>query len=379
MSATLTSRRLPEVTRRFDVWILACAVTLSVIGIAMVYSTTWGRLVRDGDPGGYFAIRQTLFVVLGALAAWVVYRLDRPALMALAAVGYAGSVLGLLAVLTPLGTTINGTRAWLTLPGGFTLQPAEFAKVFVVLLAALWLSDRQGMRGLNDPPEPQAVLGVLAATGVVAGLLLLQPDLGSALVTGAAVLGVLFVAGVRRRLLVGLVVAGALAAVGAYLLGVLDAYQVARFTAFLDPQADPQGVGYNVQQALIAIGTGGVQGQGLLDGVHTQGAFVPYQYTDFIFSAVGEELGMIGGLTVIGVFVVFLLRGAAAATRADRFGALLATGIVCWLAAQGFENLGMNLGLLPVTGVPMPFVSYGGSSVIAAWIGVGLLLRVSRH
>src|SRR5690606_9650211 len=146
MSATLTSRRLPEVTRRFDVWILACAVTLSVIGIAMVYSTTWGRLVRDGDPGGYFAIRQTLFVVLGALAAWVVYRLDRPALMALAAVGYAGSVLGLLAVLTPLGTTINGTRAWLTLPGGFTLQPAEFAKVFVVLLAALWLSDRRGMR-----------------------------------------------------------------------------------------------------------------------------------------------------------------------------------------------------------------------------------------
>ena len=376
---SLTLQRLPETARRVDVWILVCAVSLSLVGIAMVYSTTWVRLVRDGDPGGYFAFRQGLFVVLGVLAAWVVYRLDRPTLMVLAAAGYAGSVLGLLAVLTPLGTTINGTRAWLTLPGGFTLQPAEFAKVFVVLLAALWLSDRHGMRGLNDPPEPQAELGVLGATGLVAGLLLLQPDLGSALVMGAAVLGVLFVAGVRRRLLVGLVLAGALASVGAYVVGVLDAYQVARFTAFLDPRADPQGVGYNVEQALIAIGTGGVRGQGLLDGVHTQGAFVPYQYTDFIFSAIGEELGMIGGLAVIALFVLLLLRGVAAATQADRFGALLATGIVCWFAAQGFENLGMNLGLLPVTGVPLPFVSYGGSSVIAAWIGVGLLLRVSRH
>lgn len=377
--AVLTEARLLPTARRFDVWLLACAISLSVVGIAMVYSTTWARLIQDGDPGGYFAIRQTLFVVLGGLAAWVMYRLDRPALMAVAVAGYSASVLGLLAVLTPLGTTINGTRAWLTLPGGFTLQPAEFAKVFVVMLAALWLSDRQGSRGLADPPEPQAVLGVLAAAGLVAGLLLLQPDLGSALVTGAAVLGVLFVAGVRRRLLLVLVAAGAGASVAAYATGVLDAYQVARFTAFLNPQGDPQGVGYNVQQALVAIGTGGVRGQGLLEGAHTQGAFVPYQYTDFIFSAVGEELGMIGALLVIGLFVTLLSRGLTAAMHADRFGALLATGIVCWLSAQGFENLGMNLGLLPVTGVPLPLVSYGGSSVIAAWVGVGLLLKVSRH
>ncbi|MEZ5158556.1 MAG: FtsW/RodA/SpoVE family cell cycle protein [Candidatus Nanopelagicales bacterium] len=378
MTTLLTSR--PAVTlRRFDQWLLACAVSLSVIGVAMVYSTTWTRLVADGDPGGYFATRQALFVVLGAIAAWIVYRLERPALIVLAASGYAASILGLVAVLSPLGTTINGTRAWLTLPGGFTLQPAEFAKVFTVLLAALWLSDRQGARGLDDPPEPRAVLGVLGATGLVCALLLLQPDLGSAVVIGAAVLGVLFIAGVRRRLLVILLVGGAAAAFSAYVLGVLDAYQVARFTAFLDPGADPQGVGYNVQQALIAIGTGGVSGQGLLSGVHTQGAFVPYQYTDFIFSAVGEELGMLGALLVIGLFVGLLYRGATAALHADRFGALLATGVVCWLGAQGFENLGMNLGLLPVTGVPLPFVSYGGSSVIAAWMGVGLLLRVSRR
>lgn len=379
MMATLTADRILPTARRFDVWLLACAVSLSLVGVAMVYSTTWGRLVADGDPGGYFAVRQALFVVLGALAAWVFYRLDRPTLMAMAVVGYAASVLGLLAVLSPLGTTVNGTRAWLTLPGGFTLQPAEFAKVFVILLAAIWLSDRDGARGLDDPPEPRAVLGVLLASGVVAGLLMLQPDLGSALVTGAAVLGVLFVSGVRRRFLVMLLLGGAAASALAYLVGALDAYQIARFTAFLNPQADPQGVGYNVQQALIAIGTGGVHGQGLLAGGHTQGAFVPYQYTDFIFSAVGEELGMIGGLVVIGLFVALLRRGLAAASRADWFGALLATGIVCWLAAQGFENLGMNLGLLPVTGVPLPLVSYGGSSVIAAWIGVGLLLKVSRH
>lgn len=365
--------------RRFDHWLLACAVSLSMVGIAMVYSTTWTRLVSDGDPGGYFATRQALFVVLGAVAAWVVYRLERPALILLAATGYAASILGLIAVLSPLGTTINGTRAWLTLPGGFTLQPAEFAKVFTVLLAALWLSDRHGARGLDDPPEPTAVLGVLGAAALVGGLLLLQPDLGSALVTGAAVLGVLFVAGVGRRLLAVLLFSGVAVSALAYAVGVLDTYQVARFTAFLDPQADPQGVGYNVAQALIAIGTGGVHGQGLLQGMHTQGAFVPYQYTDFIFSAVGEELGMLGGLLVIGLFVGLLYRAATAALHTDRFGALLATGVVCWLAAQGFENLGMNLGLLPVTGVPLPLVSYGGSSVIAAWIGVGLVLKVSRR
>jgi rod shape determining protein RodA len=364
---------------RVDLWIPVCALTLSLVGVAMVYSTTWGRLLTDGDPPAYFAIRQALFVVLGMLGAWVVYRLERPALLVLAVAGFAGSVVGLLAVLSPLGTTINGTRAWLTLPGGFTLQPAEFAKVFVVLLAALLLSDRRGSRGLDDPPEPKAVLLVLAAVGLVVGLLLLQPDLGSALVILAAVFGVLAVAGVRRRLLALLVGAGVVAGVLAYATGVLDAYQVARFTAFLDPAADPQGVGYNVQQALIALGTGGIGGQGLLEGAHTQGAFVPYQYTDFIFSAVGEELGMVGALVVIAVFVVLLLRGVAAAGRADRFGALLATGVVCWLAAQGFENLGMNVGLLPVTGVPLPFVSYGGSSVIAAWVGVGLLMRVSRR
>ena len=332
----LTARPRVVPIRRFDVWILIAAASLGLIGAAMVYSTTWGRLVADGDPPGYFAIRQGLFLVLGVMAAWAVYRLDRPRLMALAIGGYALSLLGLLAVLTPLGTTINGTRAWLTLPGGFTLQPAEFAKVFVVLLAALWLSDRAGVHGGDDPPEPRAVLAVLAATGTVVGLLMLQPDLGSALVTLAAVLGVLFVAGVRRRFLVLLLASGVVVAVLAYVVGALDAYQVARFTAFLDPAGDPQGVGYNVQQALIAIGTGGVTGQGLLEGAHTQGAFVPYQYTDFIYSAVGEELGMFGGVLVIGLFVLLLQRGLGAATHADPFGTLLATGIVCWLAAHGF-------------------------------------------
>ena len=194
----MTALAVRAVTR-IDPWLPVSALTLSLIGVVMVYSTTWSRLVSDGDPAAYFAIRQALFVVLGILAAWVVYRLDRPALIVLAAAGYAGSLLGLLAVLSPLGTTINGTRAWLTLPGGFTLQPAEFAKVFVVLLAALMLSDRSGVRGLDDPPEPRAVLLVLGAAGVVVALLLLQPDLGSALVTLAAVFGVLAVAGVRRR------------------------------------------------------------------------------------------------------------------------------------------------------------------------------------
>lgn len=366
--------------RRPDRVLLTAAASLSIIGLTLVWSTTRVRLEAAGDQGEYFVLRQGLFVVLGMLAAVLVGRADRRLLRSVAWPTYALSLVLLVAVLSPLGTEINGTRAWLVLPGGFTLQPAELAKISVILLAAGWLSDRAGTHSADDPPDGRSVIAVLGAYGAVAALLLLQPDLGSALVLAAAVLVMLWVSGVRWTWVAALLLAGVLAAAGAYATGLLDDYQVARFAAFLDPAGDPLGVGYNVSQALIATGSGGLLGQGLFHGGQTQGAFVPYQFTDFIFSAAGEELGLIGAATVVGLVLVVLLRGVQASAEAtDLYDRVMAAGVVAWLGTQAFENIGMNLGLLPVTGVPLPFVSYGGSSTLAAWVGIGLLVHVGLH
>jgi rod shape determining protein RodA len=210
------------------------------------------------------------------------------------------------------------------------------------------------------------------------GLIMLQPDLGSALVVAAAAFGILLAAGVPARwtlALLLLAVGGAMLAVKA---GVLADYQLARFRAFTDPHLDLQGTAYNVNQARIAIAHGGLFGQGLFHGAQTQGGFVPEQQTDFIFSAAGEELGFAGGAAIIALYAVLLWRMLRVAYSADRIGRLLCAGVVCWFAFQAFQNIGMNLGLTPVTGLPLPFVSYGGSSMFAGAVAVGLVLAVGR-
>ena len=199
------------------------------------------------------------------------------------------------------------------------------------------------------------------------------------MVLGAAALGVLVAAGVRARWVLGSPVLAVLAAVLAVKIGVLAPYQVQRFTSFTHPGTDVQGASYNVTQAHIAIAHGGLFGTGLFRGPQTNGGFVPEQQTDFIFSVAGEEFGLLGGLVVIALFAVLCWRGLRIAASADRIGRLIATGIVCWLAFQAFENIGMNLGLVPVTGLPLPFVSYGGSSMFAQALAVGLLQAVRRR
>jgi rod shape determining protein RodA len=206
---------------------------------------------------------------------------------------------------------------------------------------------------------------------------MLQPDLGTALVVSATVLGVVAVSGAPLRWVVGLVSGAALLAVVAVQAGLLKDYQLDRFRAFYDPTADPKGVGYNVRQAQIAVGSGGFDGQGLFHGAQTQGRFVPAQQTDFIFTVAGEELGFLGSALVVALVGLVLWRAARIAARADDlFGRLVATGILCWFAFQAFENIGMTLGIMPVTGVPLPFVSYGGSSMFANMLAVGLLQNV---
>jgi len=208
-------------------------------------------------------------------------------------------------------------------------------------------------------------------------LIMLQPDLGTTAVMAAIVLGVLAVAGVSTRWMVGLVAAGVVAATVAVRSGFLSTYQVDRLAAFANPQLDPQGFGYNVNQSLITVGSGGLTGQGLFHGSQTNGLFVPEQQTDFVFTVAGEELGFIGSALIVLLVGLVLWRGLRIAARADdMFGRLVAVGIVCWFTFQAFENIGMTLGIMPVTGVPLPLISYGGSSMFANLMAIGLLENV---
>jgi rod shape determining protein RodA len=284
---------------------------------------------------------------------------------------YAAACVGLVAVLTPLGATINGSHSWITLGGGFQLQPSEFAKVGVIVcLAALFTREAGGKRRLAI---------ALGAAGAIAGLILLQPDFGTFLVFVAVLFGILLVGGVPARWLAVLVLVGGLAAVGMFQLDVLKDYQKERLTAFINPSADAGGRGFswNYRQSLIAVGSGGLTGTGYLKGPQTNLNYVPEQHTDFVFTVIAEELGFAGAGLLLALFAVVLWRGLRIAALArDRFGALLAGGVVAMLSFQAFVNVGMTLGIMPITGIPLPFVSYGGSSMIASFLAVGLLLNV---
>jgi rod shape determining protein RodA len=257
-----------------------------------------------------------------------------------------------------------------------SLQPAELAKLAVVVGMALAVAERTEGSRRRRVGTVEVVL-MLTIAGVPALLILAQPDLGTMLVLSATVVGVLAVAGVARTWLVGLG-AGVVAA-GAVVIssGVLKAYQVDRFLAFVKPNLDPRGAGYNTTQARIAIGDGGVFGQGLFHGSQTRAGFVPEQHTDFIFTVAGEELGLVGAGLLIALFAVLLWRALRISLRAeDLFGRVAAAGIACWFAFQAFQNIGMCLGIMPVTGVPLPLVSYGGSSMFASLMAVGLLQNI---
>jgi rod shape determining protein RodA len=273
------------------------------------------------------------------------------------------------------GSTINGSRSWLQV-GGMSIQPSEFAKLAVVIGMALLVAERSEGRWRRGVRSVE-VLGMLAIAGVPAALILLQPDLGTMLVLSATVFGVLAVAGAGRRWLVGLGLGGLVVAAVAVAAGVLKDYQVDRFLAFTNPELDPRGAGYNTEQARIAVGNGGLFGQGLFDGSQTRSGFVPEQHTDFIFTVAGEELGLLGAGLLIALLAVVIWRALAIAMDTDDvFGRVAAAGIACWFGFQAFQNIGMCLGIMPVTGVPLPFVSYGGSSMFAGMLALGLLQNV---
>ncbi|MFG6196709.1 rod shape-determining protein RodA [Nonomuraea sp. JJY05] len=361
--------------RRLDGLMLVAVAGLCVIGTLLVWSST-----RTWAPGATGLVKKHIFnEVIGIVLCAIVATVDHRAMRAYAPLVFLVSLIGLGLVITPLGATINGSHSWILLGGGFAVQPSEFAKVGLLLIIAMLLA--QPAEG-SDRPRGLDIWLALLASGVTMGLVMLQPDLGTALVLAVITAAGLIVAGVRKRWIAALTLVAIAGVFSVFHFQLLEPYQVARFTAFVDPSVDPRGVGYNSTQSMIAIGSGQLLGKGLLGGGQTTGRFVPEQHTDFIFTVAGEEFGFLGSVTVVLLLGVVLLRGLKIARQCDdRFGTLVAGTIVCWFAFQTFINVGMTIGIMPITGLPLPFVSYGGTATFANLIAIGLLqaIRVRRQ
>lgn len=365
--------------RRLD-WVLQCAVlALSILGALLVWSATRQRLSEAGGDPNVFLERHLLNLAIGLVLGTGAMLLDYRLLRAYAPFVYLGSLLGLVAVLV-VGSTINGAHSWIVLPAGFQLQPSEFAKVALVVGVAMVLGEKHDSRSgvRSTRPGDVDVLVVLALTLVPIGLIMLQPDFGTVMVLVFVMLGMLAVSGAPRRWVLGMVVCGVLFGGAILQFHLLKPYQEARLTSFVtESSATSSTTGYNVDQAKTAIANGGLFGRGLLHGQQTQGQFVPEQQTDFVFTVAGEELGYLGAASVLVVLGLVLWRALSIACDSDdSFGALIATGVVCWFSFQIFVNVGMTLGIMPVTGLPLPFLSYGGSSMFANLLAVGLLQNV---
>ncbi len=366
--------------RRLDWVLIVAGLALSGIGSLLVWSATRGRTtINHGDPQ-YFLIRHLLNLAIGLGLCVGTVVLGHRRVRGVIPFLYPLSILLLLAVLSPLGSTVNGAHSWIVIGGGFSLQPSEFAKITIILGMAMVLS-AQVDAGDRLHPDHRTVVQALGLAVLPMGVILLMPDLGSTMVMVVIVLGVLLSSGASNRWVLGLMTVGAAGAVAIWQLHLLSQYQINRFAAFANPALDPAGVGYNTAQARIAIGSGGLLGKGLFHGSQTTGQFVPEQQTDFVFTVAGEELGFVGGALII-ILVGIVLWRAARISRAatDLYGTIITAGIVAWFAFQSFENIGMTLGIMPVAGIPLPFVSYGGSSMFAVWIAIGLLqsVRIQR-
>jgi rod shape determining protein RodA len=353
-------------------WLLLLAAgLLTVIGFVMVGGATVNDpLVLEGG-GNPFVARQVVAFLLGLAAAAVTTLFDYRTFRAWSVVAYGVSLVLLVLVLIA-GTEVNGAQAWFRL-GPLQFQPAEFAKIAIVLvLAAHFHEYREEALGLRALGE------ALAFALFPMLLILLQPDFGTFIVFAVVVAGVLLMAGVHVRYLLALVGGSVLACLAALQLGIVKEYQIDRLTAFLDPEnIDRLGAGYNVVQAQIAVGSGQLLGQGIGSGSQTLSRFVPESQTDFIFTVVGEQTGFVGSVLVLGLFALLIWRGLRiAALSRDMFGTLIAAGVVSIFTFQMFINVGMAIGIMPVTGLPLPFISYGGSSLITSWILVGLVQNV---
>jgi cell division protein FtsW len=346
-------------------------ILLVCVSVVMVYSASAVVALQRYDEPYRFVIRQALWAAMGlavlAIAMRIDYRTYRNELFVWSALGVVAAML--VAVL--FAPPINGARRWLGF-GGLGIQPSELAKIACVLFAALMLERR--MHRINDLSYSLAPIVII--TGAIAGLIVLEPDLGTSLSLVMMVGVMIFAAGLSYRYIVG---AALVLLPAAAILLVSAPYRRRRIFAFLDPWQDPQGDGFQIIQSRIAVGTGGVSGRGLMEGVQKL-FYLPEPHTDFIYAVIGEELGLIGATAILICFVVIAWRGLRIATRAeDPFGSFVALGLTAMIALQAFVNMSVVLGLLPTKGIPLPLVSSGGSSLLVSLLGIGMLLNISQH
>lgn len=365
-----TDERRP--IRHLDPVLLIVTGLLSVVGLLSIYSATHESLRSlDSDPM-YYVKKQVAALVLGLLLLLVIATFDYRFFKIYVGFIYAGSVLTLVLVRIPgLGSSANGAQRWFQF-AGFQITPSEFAKIALVLMLAAVLSELR-------TPEP--LLGDVLRMCVVAAiptiLVFIQPDIGTTIVLAAIAVGTLVVAGTRPRHLLALALSAIVLIALAFQLGVIRDYQIARLTSFLDAQSSADTTQYNRQQAEIAVGSGGLFGRGYLAGTQTNLNYVPEQQTDFIFTVIGEEFGFVGAALVLVAFAILIWRAIRISFLSkDPFGTYVAAGVASMFAIQMFVNVGMVIGIMPITGIPLPFVSYGGTAMLANLIGTGLLLNI---
>lgn len=356
---------------QIDKWLFSATVGLALFGVVMVYSASAVVAQQENHSQFHYVAKQTLWTSIGFAVMFVAMRLDYQQLNSRWIV-YGLLLLTVVLLVAVFGfSPVNGARRWIKLKG-FSLQPSEIAKLSLALFLARFLEKRAG----DETSFWRTFLPCFLVLGVIAGLVAKEPDLGTALMLAIICFTICFAAGMRPRHLVYAVVPALL--YGGKML-IFTPFRMKRLSAFIDPWADAQGSGYQVVQSLIAVGSGGTHGLGFAQG-RQKLLFLPFAHSDFIFAVVGEELGLVGALIIVTVFAIFLWRGMRAALRApDSFGMLLGLGIVIGIVAQALLNMSVVLALVPTKGIPLPFISYGGSSLVPTLAGVGILLNISQY
>jgi len=361
-----------EKGKAVDFTLLFTVILLVVIGIIMVFSASSASAYYRMGNSYYFLKKQMMWAALGFGAMFILMNINYRIYNRLARLIILAGIVFLLIVFIPgLGVTLNGATRWIGI-GGFSVQPSEFAKLAVIIFTASSLSRKKEMvRSFT-----RGVLPYLIVAGIVFGLIMLQPDFSTGVIIIAVVFIMIFVAGANIAHLLGLTLPGIIMLV---LLIISEEYRLKRWTSFLRPFEDPRGSGYQIIQSLYALGSGGLFGLGL--GRSRQKFFyIPLPQNDFIFSIIGEELGFIGTFTIIILFILLIWRGIRIAIHApDHFGSMLATGLIAMIALQVIMNIAVVTSSMPVTGIPLPFISCGGSSLLFSLAGVGILLNISRH
>jgi len=362
--------KLDRLTENLDFTLLFAVVFLCFYGLLILYSSTRLAVTTGGDP--YFFVKlQSLRILTGFLFLTIIIFIDYHNLERYSQLIYFGAIV-LLAMVIISGRLTYGARRWLVI-GSFDFQPSEFAKIALIIFLADFLSKNK----LKFDNFFYYLLPFIY-TGLLILLVFMQPDLGTSLVYLAILIIMLFVAGIKIKFLVFTFLAG-ISSIPVIWIFLKD-YQKNRLILFLNPNLDPLGGGYNVIQSRIAIGSGGFLGNGIFSGLQSQLNFLPAQHTDFIFSVVGEELGFVGTTLLLGLYAIILWRGVKIALEArDLLGSLLATGVVSFLFFHIIVNIGMAMGMLPATGLPLPFLSYGGTFMISNLIVIGILLNVELH